>query len=555
MPDILLVQPPIRDFYLTAKRTIPYGLACVAAALISKGFSVEILDGLASARSRPLPLPAELRHLHTFYGRPDASPFALFHRFRHFGYSFEHLARRARECGAPLVGISALCTPYAAEALAVAAAIKALHPAGTIVMGGHHATVLPESLLESPAVDFVLRGEGEVSLPLLARCLRDGGDVGGIPGIGFRRPDGSLCIRPPAVMQRLEDYPPPAMELLDLSFYRRGGRGSTVITAGRGCPFACSYCSVGRESWMPYRLRPVADVIAELEDAVTGQGAAFIDFEDENLSLDRAWFAELLGRLHARFTGTGIELRAMNGMFPPTLDAEIVGAMRQAGFKTLNLALAATHPDQLRRFKRPDVRRDFDRALSLAESHGMNAVGYIIVGAPHQDPEASVDDLLFLAARRVLAGVSVYYPAPGSSDYTLCRDLGLLPGHFGAMRASALPIEHATRRVDSATLLRLGRVVNFMKHLLDRGLPIPAPAHAHTAGLDPADRIETGRRLLARFLADGGIRGITPDGEVYDHLISPHLTRRFLTGLHRITMRGTTRCPPNPFGKERRGIS
>ena len=47
MPDVLLVQPPIRDFYLTAKRTIAYGLACVAAALSAKGLSVEILDGLA----------------------------------------------------------------------------------------------------------------------------------------------------------------------------------------------------------------------------------------------------------------------------------------------------------------------------------------------------------------------------------------------------------------------------------------------------------------------------------------------------------------------------
>ncbi|MFO7706778.1 MAG: cobalamin-dependent protein [Desulfobacterales bacterium] len=539
MPDVLLVQPPIRDFYLTAKRTIPYGLACVAAALSAKGLSVEILDGLATAKSRPLPLPPELNHLQEFYGRPDASPFGLFHRFRHFGFSFEHLARRARESAAPLIGISALCTPYAGEALAAAAAIKALHPACNIVMGGHHATVLPESLLASEAVDYVLRGEGEVSMPLLAHSLRDGEDVSGIPGIGFRRPDGSLCIQPPAVMQRLEAYPPPALDLLDLSFYRRGERGSAVVTAGRGCPFACSYCSVGRDSWMPYRRRPVAEVIAELETAVTLQGAGFVDFEDENLSLDHAWFADLLGQLCARFGGKRLELRAMNGIYPPTLDDEIVGAMRRAGFRVLNLALAATDPEQLARFRRPDVRRDFDRALALAEANGMSAVGYVIVGAPRQEPEASVDDLLFLAARRVLAGVSVFYPAPGSADYGLCRELALLPEYFGAMRASALPIEHTTRRIDSITLLRLGRVVNFMKQLRDRGLPIPMPACADRARLDPADRIETGRRLLARFLADGAIRGVTPEGEVYEHHISPQLTRRFLDGLAKIRLRGT----------------
>ena len=38
MVDVLLIQPPIHDFYLTAKRTIPYGLACIAAGLIETGF-------------------------------------------------------------------------------------------------------------------------------------------------------------------------------------------------------------------------------------------------------------------------------------------------------------------------------------------------------------------------------------------------------------------------------------------------------------------------------------------------------------------------------------
>ena len=55
--NILLIQPPIRDFYLTAKRTIPYGLASIAAGLIEAGFCVQILDALATAKSRVLDLP------------------------------------------------------------------------------------------------------------------------------------------------------------------------------------------------------------------------------------------------------------------------------------------------------------------------------------------------------------------------------------------------------------------------------------------------------------------------------------------------------------------
>jgi anaerobic magnesium-protoporphyrin IX monomethyl ester cyclase len=539
MTDVLLVQPPIRDFYLTPKRTIPYGLTSIAAALIARGFTVEILDALATSKNRPAELPPEMLDLGEFYGRPDVTPFALFSRFRHFGSSFEHIGRRARESGAWLVGISALFTPYANEALAAAAAVKAAHPTCAIVMGGHHPTVMPESVLGSEAVDYVLRGEGEASMPLLAEALREGRPLGEVPGIGFRKADGSLHLKAPAVAASPDGFPMPAFELVNQRYYRRNGRGSAVIVASRGCPLKCSYCSIGGAAWLPYRLRPVAQVMAEIETAVVHHDTGFIDFEDENLSLDRSWILDLLQRIIHRFGKAAFELRAMNGLFPPTLDDEVVAAMAAAGFKTLNVSLGSTQPEQLQRFRRADVTAAFDRALALAERHNLGAVGYIVVGAPYEPAEASVDDLLFLAGRRVLAGVSVFYPAPGSPDFELCRRLDLLPADFSRMRSSALPIDHTTRRVDSVTLLRLGRVLNFMKRLLDRGLSIPEPSKAAAASLDPQDRIAAGRHLLSRFLADGCIRGLTSDGEVYEHSISQDLTQRFLRGLSSINLRGT----------------
>jgi anaerobic magnesium-protoporphyrin IX monomethyl ester cyclase len=539
MTDVLLVQPPIRDFYLTAKRTIPYGLSSIAAAVAARGFSVAILDALANSKSRPVALPAEMSDLEKFYGRPDVSPFALFNRFRHFGSSFDTIGHKARKSGAWLVGISSLFTPYAEEALATAAAIKSRHPDSTIVMGGHHATVMPEHVLASPSVSYVLRGEGEESLPLLAERLRDHRPLADIPGIAFRRPDGGLHVNPPAAVASPDRFPLPAIELLDRRYYRRNGRGSAVVVASRGCPLRCSYCSVGGATSLPYRLRPVPHVVSEIEAAVVRHDAGFIDFEDENLALDRGWFLELLQAIRQRFGERALELRAMNGLFPPTLDETVVSAMAGAGFKALNLSLGSTHAEQLRRFHRPDVRAAFDCALDLAEHHVLATVGYIIVGAPLQSAEDSVDDLLFLAERRVLAGVSVFYPAPGSSDFDLCRRLDLLPGSLGRMRASALPIEHTTRRIESVTLLRLGRVLNFMKYLLDHGLPVPAPSQSDAVALDPVDRTETGRSLLSRFLADGRIRGLTPDGEVYAHHVAPRLCERFLNGLQNITLRGT----------------
>jgi hypothetical protein len=538
MIDVLLVQPPIRDFYLTAKRTIPYGLASIAAALIERGFSTAILDALTTSKSRPAELPAELADTAALFGDPDASPFALFQRFRHFGYSFEHIGRKARESGARLVGISSLFTPYAPEALAAAEAVKRWHPRCTVVMGGHHPTAMPETVLASPWVDFVLRGEGEASLPLLAECLVRGGDPRAVPGIGFRRPDGSLHLNPPAVVERLERLPLPAFELLDQHFYRRSGRGSAVVVASRGCPLTCSYCSIGGSAWLHYRRRPAAQVLSEIDKAVARLDAAFIDFEDENLSLDRGWFLELLEGVIERHGEHRLELRAMNGLFPPTLDHTIVACMQRAGFKTLNLSLGATQPEQLERFRRPDVRAAFDRALQLAASAGMNAVGYVIAAAPHQRAEDSLEDLLFLAERRVLAGVSVFYPSPGSHDFERCRRLGVLPAHLVCMRSSALPVAHATSRLEALTLLRLARVVNFMKLLKDRGMTIPPPLTAGLSGLDPKNRLETGRALLAALLSDGTIRGITTEGRVFALPASYPLTTQFLSRLDAARVKG-----------------
>ena len=92
-------------------------------------------------------------------------------------------------------------------------------------------------------------------------------------------------------------------------------------------------------------------------------------------------------------------------------------------------------------------------------------MGYIIVGAPGQDPLDSVADLLYLAGKTAIAGVSVFYPAPGSADFEKCRAQNLLPPALSLLRATALPISDTTTREDSITLLRLGRILNFFKSL------------------------------------------------------------------------------------------
>lgn len=533
MPDILLIQPPICDFYLTAKRTIPYGLACIAGSLIKGGFSVEIFDSLATSRSRVIEAPREMAYLGDYYGRPDRSPFGLFHDFRHFGYSFDHIGEVARQSKALLVGISSLFTAYSGEALETARIVKKFHPGCKVVLGGHHATEMPDEVMKCEAVDFVLRGEGEFSMVELARAIQEGRPVESVPGIVFRMQDRTIKKNEPATMDFLDEAAPPAISLFKHRFYQRKGRTSMVVVASRGCPQKCSYCSLGASSYARYRKRSVESVLGEIEEGVTKYGAGFIDFEDENISVDRKWFLTLLREIKKRFFAWNLELRAMNGLYPPTLDDELIAGMKEAGFRALNLALATTSPEQLKRFKRPDVRKSFDCALAAAKKHGLEAVGYIIAGAPGQDPNDSLKDLLFLAARPVLAGLSIYYPSPGSEDFKACERQGILPKHPSLMRSTALPISDSTTREQSVTLLRLARILNFMKLPAAQEKSIPRESDPAAFGQigDMSDRMEIGRALLARFFKDGIIRGVTPEGQVFEHKACRELSMQFIAGL------------------------
>jgi radical SAM superfamily enzyme YgiQ (UPF0313 family) len=414
----------------------------------------------------------------------------------------------------------------------MAAIARGARPKAVIVLGGHHPTALPESVMAHPAVDYILRGEGEIALPRLVQALEGKGRLDRVPGLVRRRSGGGLEIGDPAWIADLDTLPPPAEGLIQHKFYRRAGGAAKVMVTSRGCPLTCSYCCLGKGASLPYRRRGVASIAQELDGALALEPPGFIDFEDENLTLNKPWFLDLMAMLARRLPGGQTELRAMNGLFPPSLDREMLTAMARGGFQTLNLALASTDPHQLNRFSRPDVRPHLEKVLDWSRELGLGAVTYLIAGAPGQSATGSLADLLYLASQPTLAGLSLFYPAPGSPDYQRCGSLGLLPPNPALLRSTALPVEHSTTRLEAATLLRLSRILNFMKRLRARQEKIPR-ATRPAAKLDPGTlgRDALGRRLLSWFFYDGLIRGITPEGKVYVHPAAQSLSQGFLRGM------------------------
>ena len=134
---ILLIQPPIQDFYQTSIRTQPIGLAYLAASLKNNGHEAEILD-CQTEKKKSISIPSELSYLRDFYPFNDRSPFKLYSGYYHFGMDYQEIKEKIKDSKADILGISSCFTPYHGEALEIARIIKQWDRNKIVVMGGAH---------------------------------------------------------------------------------------------------------------------------------------------------------------------------------------------------------------------------------------------------------------------------------------------------------------------------------------------------------------------------------------------------------------------------------
>ena len=468
---ILLIQPPIRDFYRTSMRTQPIGLAYLAASLTAHGHSVEIFD-CQTEKKRSIPLPPELAYLKDYYPFDDRGPFKLYSGYYHFGIGREEIGRRIEDARADVFGISSSFTPYHGEARELARIIKQGDSRRIVVMGGAHVSGDPHGVLASPDVDYVVLGEGEHRFPLLLAQLEEGSIQGlkGIDGIGYRV-DGAVHINPlKAFVQGLDDLPHPARGLLDLDRYRIKKQRTTMLITSRGCPHGCAYCSTHLVMGTAFRARSPEGITQEMQECHQCHGITVFDIEDDNFTFDKARAKRLLSLIIDTFGQGCLQLTAMNGVSFAALDGELLRLMRRAGFQEVNLALVSVDPAIKEEMQRPQGMAGFDEITTEAIRAGLNVIAYAILGMPGQTIGEMVTTLIYLMGRKVLIGPSVYYPTPGTSLFQRCQQGDLLPPNISQWRSSAMPIETtAFNRLDIATLLRLARVINFLKGRMDRG--------------------------------------------------------------------------------------
>ena len=209
-----------------------------------------------------------------------------------------------------------------------------------MVMGGSHASAVPESLLTSPHVDYVIRGEGEKPFVEFLRYLKGQRRIEDVPNLAYKR-GGEIVLNPISDNFPIDELPFPDLSDLSPGPYALAGKPMTFMITSRSCPHKCSFCSVHTTFGTDYRRRSLENVLEEIELRYS-QGYRVIDFEDDNLTYYKNTFKELCRRLIARFPNREMEFVAMNGISYLSLDEELLELMFQAGFSHLNLALVSS---------------------------------------------------------------------------------------------------------------------------------------------------------------------------------------------------------------------
>ncbi len=182
-----------------------------------------------------------------------------------FSEPIDRLIRRHRP---GLIGVAAMHALETDDVVDLAARMRALAPAATIVVGGHTAAAYPAPFL-SAAVDAVVLDDGEIAVPRIVEAIERRRPLSRVEGLAVRGPDVTLHrTGGEGGTFRLDDVPLPARHLVApwrSKYACLAHRPTWLIETARGCPFRCSFCSIWQLHHRSVRERGIEAVAKDFE--------------------------------------------------------------------------------------------------------------------------------------------------------------------------------------------------------------------------------------------------------------------------------------------------
>jgi radical SAM superfamily enzyme YgiQ (UPF0313 family) len=291
--------------------------------------------------------------------------------------------------GCAALGVSVMGGPQVRTAIELSRAVRARHPRLPIVWGGYFPSLYPDVALNSDYVDYVVRGQGEQTLPELLDALSRGESVAGIAGLSHRGADGVVhnpdrrFVPPSGIALPYDKLGDPRRYLVRTFM----GARTAAHQAALGCRFRCTFCGVAAMFRGATALPPAGRLECELRYLRDGLGADSLQFYDHNFfdrEEDMAPVLEVLARLRMPWWCYA-RADALVKLSP-----EAWKLVRESRLRMAYIG-AETPNDQLLRSIRKGTRSD--QTLEVAELCARQGVipELSFMVAPPEDPEGETE--------------------------------------------------------------------------------------------------------------------------------------------------------------------
>ena len=334
------------------------------------------------------------------------------------GHSHWKEALRSTLPGSLLVGITAMTTEVPA-AIEIARFVKQVSSA-PVVMGGWHATLLPEQTARSPLVDYVIAGEGEIAIVSLADYLCGGSQVLDLDGKVIHAKKiydlDSLTTPNYDLWPELEKF---------ISSYltdRVSGSPDALrwlpYESSRGCPYRCAFCEV--QSTQNWRFRPKSAqrVVSELIEMVEKYRLTHVKIVDDNMPVSVSRITEIAQRIiesGVKFT-FDVEVRADYLRRGKLISPGILELLKTAGLVQCTLGLESGSQRVLDLMSKGLQVEDGQRAVRMLDEQGIWARCSFITGYPGETREDLLDTARYIQELRrhqfFTCGINTLRPYP-----------------------------------------------------------------------------------------------------------------------------------------------
>jgi magnesium-protoporphyrin IX monomethyl ester (oxidative) cyclase len=382
--------------------TTPMGIAYLGAAVREAGYEVSLLDTVCEDAYQETPVADHIVR---------------------FGLTYDQILDRVRSWSPDVVGLSCIFSNQWPAVRELTRRLKAADPDLIVLSGGAHPSFMSELGMNDAPLDFILRGESELSLLELLDRLKAGRPVDDVDGLVWRD-DGVIRQNPKTgFIENLDALPLPAHDLLPTEKYFRyalpmgyaflSPRNVPIVTS-RGCPCSCTFCSSTHLWGRRYRVRSADNVLAEMDWLVEKFGVRELKFQDDNLTIDR----ERAKRIFQGMTERSWHLHwnTPNGIAVWTLDRELLTLAKASGCWAITMAIESGDQAVLTKLIRKPLKLDKVREVNtIARDLGIHRMAYFIIGFPGET-RAQIDHTVQFARELRLDdwAIFIYNPLPGS---------------------------------------------------------------------------------------------------------------------------------------------